>query len=87
MTAGGMIRSIRFEPTLSFGHLLQAVVILVAGTVFAVRLEARIEINEVRLQAIEARVERSEARAERALMEIRTDMAAVKQAVLAMTAP
>lgn len=69
---------VKFQPTLSLGHVLQAIVILVAGIVFAVRLEARIDVQEIRLDTVEHRLERSELRTERALNKIGRNVDAIK---------
>ena len=46
-----------FSREITLGHLLQMVTILGAGVFFALRLEARIDVNDVRITNVERRLE------------------------------
>lgn len=71
----------RFEPTISLGHIIQAIMILAAGLIFALRLEARIDVQEARIDSMEGRVERSEQRTEKSLSEIKQSVGAIEDVV------
>lgn len=62
---------VRFSREVSLGHILQAITIAAAVAAFFMRVEARVEVLEVRHTALADRVERNEARATAQMAEIR----------------
>jgi hypothetical protein len=73
---------IEFVWQLSVGHVLQVIAIVTAGVVFALRLESRIEVQEVRVNELQGRLERTEGRTVQALREIQQDIKDIKQRLI-----
>ncbi len=48
----------KFDPTISMGHVLTAVVILAGGLGVYVRMEVRMAVTDQRLMAVERQVEK-----------------------------
>jgi hypothetical protein len=68
------VRRLIFNPEISLGHILQAIIIIVPSIVFFVRLEARVQVTETAINRLAFKSEQAEAT---------TALLAQNQAVLA----
>ena len=73
---------IEFVWQLSIGHVLQVVAIITAGLIFALRLESRIDVQEVRIDELQGRLERTDSRTVQALQAIERDIKDIKDRLI-----
>jgi len=59
------------ERSISFGHILTTMTLIVGATIFFVRQETQIEVLKATVSALEIRMDRETSRTDNALAEIR----------------
>lgn len=69
------------ERSISFGHLLTTLTLIVGATIFFVRQETQIEVLKTNVAAIESRINRETYRTDAALSEIRSALRRIEDKI------